>query len=474
MAPASIGLPRGSRDLLPPAARRRGRLIRTLVETFDAWGYDQVVTPTVEYYDVLATGLSDADRRLCVRFIEAQSGDLVALRADLTPQIARLAAGHRGEAWPADAVTRLAYAADVVRQPAGDREQTEYHQAGVELIGDADPAADAELIALAYVALEATGLTGFRFDVSHRAVAGGVIDALDLDLQDEAELRRLLARKDRGSVEQLLRSAELGGGRDHRPRSAGPRGDAEASGAGRPGGEAEPPTAPRPGASGAGRPGGAAEPPTAHRALPEADITAAAALCDLYGDAALLPRARQLLHAEASVAGLDALEAVITTLRELHPEAAAAVDLDLGEVRGFDYYSGLRLRVWAPGADRPVLRGGRYDDLIGRYGEPAPATGFAIDLDALDTALPDMAPKDMPPGRVVAVHPEAPADGRLAAARRSAEARRHGERAWVQPSVELTRAQQLADFWGATGLTFIEPGGSAVNYRRAQAGWARE
>jgi ATP phosphoribosyltransferase regulatory subunit len=424
-----MGLPRGSRDLLPPAARRRRDLLRALLHAFERWGYAQVVTPTVEYYDVLAEGLSEADRRLCVRFIEAHTGDLVALRADITPQIARMVAGLRRAqvAWPDDAITRLCYAADVVRQPAGDREQTEYRQAGVELIGDPDPAADAELVALAHEALASIGLPHFRFDVSHRAVAGGVIDALPLRDADRSELAQLLARKDRGSVVDLLRM-----------RGIDPRA-----------------------------------------------IEATAALCDLYGpaaktrDDAVFERAHASLDNAVSRRGLAELEAMLHHLQRVHPAAAAAVDVDLGEVRGFDYYSGLRLRVWAPGVDRPVLRGGRYDDLLGRYGTPAPATGFAIDLDALEIALPDdAAAAEVAPARVIAVHPEVDATaGRLEAARRSAAARSEGERAWVQPAVELARAQELAAWWGARALTFIEPDGDALrvaSHRREASGWVRE
>ncbi len=416
-----MGLPRGSRDLLPPAARRRRELLRTVLLAFERWGYAPVVTPTVEYYDVLAEGLSEPDRRLCVRFIEAHTGEVVALRSDLTPQIARIVAARRGTAWPADAVTRLCYAADVVRQPAGDREQTEYHQAGVELIGDPDPAADAELVALAHAVLGAVGLQRFRFDVSHRAVASGVIEALALPSEARETLAQLLLRKDRGSVVELLRG--LG--------------------------------------------------------LPPSAIEPAAALCDLFGPASVLERARDTIATNAaSRNGLAQLEALLQHLRRVHPAAADAVDFDLGEVRGFDYYSGLRLRAWAPGVERPVLRGGRYDDLLGRYGAPAPATGFAIDLDALETALPDADVDNGAPARLIAVHPSVDAvRGRLEAARLAVAAREAGERAWVQPGVELPRAQELAAFEGAQALTFIEADGDALriaSHRRVASKWVKE
>src|SRR5690606_12078441 len=114
-------------------------------------------------------------------FIEPRSGEVVALRSDLTPQIARMVAQRLGGELTVDTVHRFAYAADVVRQPAGEREQTEHHQAGVELIGDAAPAADAELLALCHEALIATGLQGFRIDLAHARVADRLVDQLGLD-----------------------------------------------------------------------------------------------------------------------------------------------------------------------------------------------------------------------------------------------------------------------------------------------------
>ena len=120
--------PRGARDLLPPACRRRRELVRGLVDTFERWGYEPVATPLVESFETLGRGLSEADRARCVRFIEAGSGELVALRSDVTPQIARMIARRLGGELAADAVHRFCYAADVVRQPTAEREQTEHHQ----------------------------------------------------------------------------------------------------------------------------------------------------------------------------------------------------------------------------------------------------------------------------------------------------------------------------------------------------------
>lgn len=408
----------GSVDLLPPAAARRRALVDALLETFGAWGYRQVVTPTVERYEVLAAGLSATDRAHVVRFVSGPGSQVVALRSDVTPQIARMVAHHRGTTWPADAVLRLSYTADVVRQPSDPREKTEQHQVGVEFVGDGSPAADAELVALAYAALGRVGLAGFRFDLSHGGIAHGALDALKLDAADRSAVEALLARKDRNGLEAYLTGVGV-------------------------------------------------------------DATAAsnvASLCDAYGRPEVVERVRNI----AGVTGVDTLEAISAYLRAVHPDAADVLDVDLGEVRGFDYYTGVRLRVWCPGVAAPVLRGGRYDDLIGRFGESSPATGFALDLDALERALGDRGPKaGGRSGRLVALHPDCTADARLEAGRRAAAARGSGEPAWVQHGLSLEQAQVVAADAGAGALTFLQPdasGGMAVmRLRQTQDGqWARE
>src|SRR5690606_7887030 len=123
-----------------------------------------------------------------------------------------------------------------------------------------------------------------------------------------------------------------------------------------------------------------------------------------------------------------------------------------GEVRGFEYYTGLRLRVWAPGVPRPIVRGGRYDHLLGRYGAAAPATGFAIDLDALETALREAEARgdeDGAPIHVVAVAVGAPASARVRAAQLAAQARARGARAWVDPDLGWEQADAHARRMGA-------------------------
>ncbi len=421
LAPATstVALPRGSRDLLPAACRLRRRVTQTLLGTFEGWGYEPVATPAIEYFDVLARGLSEADRRGCVRFIAAGSGELVSLRADVTPQVARMVAQRWGGEFEPDVVHRFSYAADVLRQPTSAREQAEVHQVGVELLGDDDPAADAELVALAEASLRAVGLETFALDVAHTALARELLDKVDGSPTVREQLRALLARKDRdGLVTALARTA-----------------------------------------------------------TPQAVAQAVVALCDLYGPPTqVLPRAREVLAGLGVEAALDQLAAVLDQLAQMDAAVLSKVTVDLGEARGYDYYSGMRVRGWAPGVPYPVVRGGRYDGLPRRYGVPRPATGFAIDLEALERALAeqgsDAGSTASTPAHLVAVGITGAA-ARAAAHAAAGRARAQGSRAWVQPGVTRARAQQLAEAAGARGLTFVDERGATV-WAQGPDGWARK
>jgi ATP phosphoribosyltransferase regulatory subunit len=158
------------------------------------------------------------------------------------------------------------------------------------------------------------------------------------------------------------------------------------------------------------------------------------------------------------------------------------VTLDLGEVRGFDYYTGLRLRVWVPGAGEPVARGGRYDELLARYGVHRPAVGFAIDLDLLETALAaagvrvDARPRA--PVRLVALDPRCGDVAAQALALEQARlARSRGARSWVEPGLRRAEARAAAEQLGGRELVVVAPNRRGVpvpeHWRRGPGGWRR-
>jgi len=414
-----MGLPVGARDLLPPASRVRRSLTQTLLRVFEAWGYEQAMTPLLEYDDVLARGLSDTARRQCVRFIEPGGHRVVSLRSDVTPQIARMVS-QQGLGRSGRAIVRLCYAAELVRLPTQDRDPTEQHQAGVELIGDGQPASDAELISLCNAAIESAGLSGFRIDLGHREVAETVLDRLRLATPVRLRIEALLARKDRATLEDMLRQ----------------------------------------------------------HSVPAAKAAAVAALTDAYGSASVLGRVEGVLREAGCGHALDGIRGVLEILQETDPAAHERVHLDLGEIRGFDYYTGLRLRVWAPGEARPIVRGGRYDDLFGRYGAEAPATGFMVDLDALEHALREAGRVaglgEQLPARVIALAPNTGRIERCRADQWARRARAEGWRAWVEPDLEWEDALRRASSWDARALTWVQTSGVERHAVRSGATWTEE
>jgi ATP phosphoribosyltransferase regulatory subunit len=312
------------RDFAPGAAAARRRIAETLLRVFERWGYARVITPAFEYEDVLTLGLGSAGRDAAIRFVEPSSGQVVALRPDITPQIARLiATRYRDEAGP----LRLCYEGTVVRLDRRARSQRELIQAGVELAGVETPRGDAEVIALGAAAIAAAGLERPTIDLGHLGLAREVLDALKLPA-DALELARgRIAKRDRVGLAEVLK------------RAKGAR----------------------------------------------AVIDFAARMPELSGPPAILAVALKRAPTPGIRRALENLQSVVRELEQR--QIAGNLHVDLGEVRGFDYYTGIRLQGFVNGASEPVLQGGRYDSLLGRYGRPCPAVGFAVDVEAIAGAI---------------------------------------------------------------------------------------
>jgi len=324
-----------------------------VLEVFEAWGYARIITPMFECADVLERGLGAGARAAAIRFVEPGTGEVVALRPDITPQIARVVATRMTEI---PGPIRLCYEGAVTRL-AGEAGQREILQAGIELVDAPEPDGDAEVLAVAAAALARIALPEIRIDVGHVAPAAFVL-ATAPDIASRALITNSLARKDRAG----LRAAA--------------------------------------------------------RVLPEGVAPLAEALATLWGPApATLDRAAALPWPAPVKAALDQLRAVLAAFADL-ADAAPPVTIDLGDLRGFDYYTGVRFAAYAGGAPDAVLRGGRYDELLARYGRNAQATGFAIDLEAVAQAQRSIG--IAPPTAVLGVATHGPGAGELARALRRA------------------------------------------------------
>jgi ATP phosphoribosyltransferase regulatory subunit len=310
-------LPKGARIYLPDEAARKRHVESVLLGIFERWGYREIVTPTFEYLDVLSTGTDENVQESMFTFVDRETGRVLALRADITPQIARTVATRmRDEPKP----IRLAYVTNVFRYDEPHVSQyRELYQAGVELLGLEKPEAEVEVIAMTMEGLHSLGLHRFQVDLCHLDFFRGLLD--EIPGEDMArELRAALARKDTGTLERLVADA----------------------------------------------------------APPSAVGDALLALPTLVGGEDVLDRAGALARNARSSRALENLAEVYRLLKIYG--LGESVLLDLGEVRGFDYYSGLYFETYVSGFGASIARGGRYDHMLGRFGYECPAVGFAFDI----------------------------------------------------------------------------------------------
>lgn len=337
-------LPPGMRDLLPEEAAARRALARDFLERIALYGYAVVTPPVFEFAEVLERGLGTLDPEEVLRFVEPESGEVAALRPDMTPQIARMIATKLRDRPPP---LRLAYEGTVLRRRSGRaRKHRQIPQVGVELAGVASPTGDLELLALAADVLRSAGLDDFQIDVGD----AGIVRALLAPLApaQQARFSEALARKDTAEIADLCGSFKVphAGVLAMLPTSSGTRDEL---------------------LEGVGRLAGTPAEAPARRLLALID---AAAACGLG------PR----------------------------------LSVDLGEVRGFAYYTGTIFHAYARGTGDAVASGGRYDELLARFGWDLPAAGFALDLDRLAEALRAAGASSRRPMRVVVVgEPDSPA-----------------------------------------------------------------
>jgi ATP phosphoribosyltransferase regulatory subunit len=321
------------RDFLPPDARRHADLARVVLGSFELYGYELVTLPVFEYEEVLERGLGALSPDEVLRFVEPETGEVVALRPDMTPQLARVVATRLGQATPP---FRLSYQGSVLRRR---RERARRHrqifQAGIELIGPAGPAGDLEALEVACSAARAVGLRDFVLDLGHARIAFALLEGVEPARQRAAV--EALHLKDRS---ELLRAAARAG-------------------------------------------------------LPRNEQEALGALAELHGGREVWPAAAKVLAGTRAAAGAAELSGVFDEV--LERGLASSVVVDLGETRNFAYYTGTTFQLHAQGPGTPIASGGRYDGLLGRFGRALPAFGFAFGLDDLSWALGGVSSSEMPP-----------------------------------------------------------------------------
>lgn len=319
-------LPDGIEEVLPPEAALIETARRRVLDLFQCWGYEFVVTPHIEYLDSLLTGAAqDLDLRT-FKVTDPLSGRLMGFRADITPQVARMDAHSLRREGP----SRLCYAGSVLHaKPRALTTSRSPIQLGAELYGDASPASDVEVISLMLDTLALAEVPDVHMDLGHVGIYRGLASAAGLSGEAEQFLFDALQRKAVDEVAELTATLS--------PTLAG----------------------------------------------------MLRSLVDLCGGREVLDLAQAcLVEAPDDVhLALDELIAIADSLSLRYPELP--LYFDLGELRGYHYHTGVVFAAFVPGLGHSIAQGGRYDDIGADFGRARPATGFSTDLKSLVT-LGDM------------------------------------------------------------------------------------
>lgn len=315
-------LPEGFRDFGPEAARAITNMTARLDRVYSRWGFERVLTPSLEAEEVLRPGLGPRAAADAFPLVDPLTGQRLLYRPDITPQVARLVAtGAAGDALP----IKLFYRGSIVRQRhTGAHGAREIYQSGVENFSKESELADAETVALCLEVAEAAGLDGHVLELGDVRFVEGVFEMLGLDDPQRAALTSAIDRKDRAEITEFLSETKV---------------------------------------SKEGR-----------RILE--------ALPGLFGGEEVFARAKKLPIPQSSKKAISSLEKLVKTLKA-SGVTPRRIEIDLAEVRGLDYYTGLLFAVYAAGAAKAVISGGRYDHLAAAFGRDIPAVGFGADVELL-------------------------------------------------------------------------------------------
>ena len=317
-------VPYGTKDILPADAARKRRVENELARLFLGWGYQEVVTPTFEYYETLKAGAPEAGGDSAFRFFD-RSGRMLALRPDMTTPIARVAVMRLKEQ---PLPLRLFYLANVFRQEESQAgRQCEFYQAGVELLGADGAAADAEVVAVAVESLLSAGLTDFQVCLGQVDFIGGIMAEAGLVPMLAQKVKLALLERNLVGLGELLEKAAM----DQSVREL----------------------------------------------LQELPL--------LHGKLDMLQKVRNRVKNKISQAALDNLAEIYRLLENYGMDRY--VTFDLGIIRDFEYYTGMVFETYTSGLGYPICGGGRYDSLAGAFGREQPATGFALGIERVLLAL---------------------------------------------------------------------------------------
>jgi ATP phosphoribosyltransferase regulatory subunit len=312
-------IPPGVQYIFDTEVRVRRWVERQIMEVFDGWSYSEIILPIFDYADLFALGMGKVQAEMTYRFT-GRDGKLLALRPEMTSLVARTVATRFRES---PRPIRLSYSGEVFRwdEPRPAR-QHEFHQIGLEHVGSDRLEADTEVLIMAIEALRRVGIDGFMITLGHVGFIQGVAEKLGLNEEACQRMYGIIDRKETEEFDEFLR-------------------------------------------------------PYADQKIREAFCR----LTTLSGKKEILEEARSLIANGRSISAVDDLDRVYSIAEIIGIDEH--IDIDLGDVGGLDYYTGLTFKIYARGLGTQLGRGGRYDNLLSQFGLPEPAVGFSLWLDWL-------------------------------------------------------------------------------------------
>jgi ATP phosphoribosyltransferase regulatory subunit len=314
-------LPEGVEEILPPKAIELENLCRTIIDLFSTWGYELVIPPMVEYLESLLTGTGgDLDLKT-FKLTDQLNGRLMGIRADITPQVARIDA----HLLKRDTPTRLSYLGSVLHTRPGKSGETRAPlQVGAELYGHSGVASDIEIVKLMLATLKQVGINKTYIDIGHIGIFRTLSADSSLSLIQQEKVFEVLQRKAKDELKCLHK--EWG--------------------------------------------------------ITNAVSKALVEIVDLNGDITVLDEAKKLL-AKISPDSLQYLDEIKALTESIAGQSEVSINVDLAELRGYHYHTGMIYTAFVPGEGEGIAFGGRYDDIGIAFGRARPATGFTTDVKSL-------------------------------------------------------------------------------------------
>ena len=316
-------LPDGVQETLPPDALAVESLRHRLLQSFHAWGYDLVMPAMIEYMDSLLTGTAHSLDTRTFALVDQLSGKQMGVRADMTPQVARIDAHLLDDGARQHRISRLCYCGHLLHAIGdGITSSRTPLQIGAEIFGSDTISADVEVVSLMIASLHAVNLDRISVDIGHVGIFRSLVKNTGLDSEQENKLFDMLQRKSMPDLQVYLQQLPLN---EH---------------------------------------------------LAEQFYQ----LALLNGDISILDEARNT-YADAAdelFVSLDHMQSVVESVQRKYP--GTLIHCDLSELRGYSYHTGLVFAAFLPGQGKEIARGGRYDDVGSVFGNARPATGFSADL----------------------------------------------------------------------------------------------